>query len=90
MNNKLKRLNQQIKTKLNNLYTFRETLRTLDGKYITISYNCGYDDIFSIDFKNNNLRIELKTISSVIDFIQNNIPDDYTSRMDLFPIMQVK
>ena len=90
MNNKLKKLNQQIKTKLNNLYIFKETWRVLKGKYITISYNCGYDDVFTIDFNNNNLRIELKTISSVIDFILNNIPDDYTNRTDLFPLMQVK
>ena len=89
MNNKLTKLNQQIKTKLNNLYNFDETLRTLKGKYITISYNCAYGDLFTIDFNNNNLRVELKTISSVIDFIINNIPDDYTSRMDLFPLMQV-
>lgn len=86
MYNKLKKLNQQIEAKCGNLYCFVETTRTLKGKYITISYNVAYDDVFTIDFNNNSLRIELKTISSVIDFIVNNIADDFTTRLDLFPI----
>lgn len=86
MNNKLKKLNQQIEAKCGNLYCFEETTRTLKGKYITISHNVGYGDVFTIDFNNNFLRIELKTISSVIDFIVNNIADDFTTRLDLFPM----
>lgn len=83
MNNKLKKLNQQIEAKYGNLYCFTETINTLRGKYITITY----DDVFTIFFKNNiSLRIKLKTISSVIDFIVNNIADDFTTRLDLFPI----
>lgn len=86
MNNKLKKLNQQIEAKCGNLYCFTETTTTLRGKYITISYNVAYDDLFTIDFVNSSLRIELKTISSVIDFIVNNIADDFTTRLELFPI----
>ena len=86
MSNKLKKLKQQIETKCGNIYCFTETTRTLKGKYITISHNVAYDDVFTIYFNNNSLRIELKTISSVIDFIVNNIADDFTTRLDLFPM----
>lgn len=86
MSNKLKKLNQQIKAKCGNLYYFSETTRTLKGKYITIFHDVAHDDVFTIDFNNNSLIIELKTISSVIDFIVNNIADDFTTRLDLFPM----
>ena len=79
-------MNQQIEAKCGNLYCFTETTRTLKGKYITISYNGGYGDVFTIDFNNKYLRVELKTISSVIDFIVNNIANDFIIRLDLFPM----
>lgn len=78
MSNKLKKINQRIKAKYGNCYHFTETARTLKGKYITISHNIAYGDVFTIDFNNSSLRIELKTISSVIDFISNNVADDFT------------
>ena len=89
MNYKLKRLHEKIKKEFNGVYNFEATWRVLKGKYITISYNGGYGDLFTIDFKDNDMRIDLKTPSSVMDFIINNIPDDYTKRLDLFPLLNI-
>lgn len=87
---KLEKLLEKIEEK-SGLHIFNKDRHCLNGKYLKIFYS---EDLFEVCFKSNNLILRFNTISSVIDFILNNVPDDNVSKWTIkksgmFPIMNI-
>lgn len=86
MSQKLNLFYEKMKSKNGDWYSFDKMPTCLLGKNIKVWHE---DKKFYLVINKNNICLEFTTISGIVDFIENNIPDDFTTRMNLFPLMRI-